>query len=183
MQAASFLRSKWIQMILIGVAVVLLSQTAYRFYLLLGPRQAHYTLAPSQSLQHEHFGGITLGQSIKKIKNVLPSPTIMRKQDNDNYHYYNVDNGAIVATKAGSEAIVRIMIAANAGSSRTTTKGIGIDSKADEIKTAYGEPSYRRSEQGATIFGYLDKEAMIALEFWLFDERVTMIRLDLAEMA
>lgn len=168
---------------MIAAAVSLLSFAAYQVYLFLGPRQAYYTLASSQSLQHEQLGGINLGQSIQNIRNLLPTPTLMRRQDNDKYQYFNVDDGIIVATQAGSDIIVRIMIAANAGPSRTTICGIGINSTEDELKTAYGEPSYRRSEQGASIFGYLDKTAKQTLEFWMFDKRVTLIRLDMAEMA
>ncbi|NEW09409.1 hypothetical protein GK047_26045 [Paenibacillus sp. SYP-B3998] len=175
---ASLLRSKKVHILMILLAASLLIFTAYRIYLFLGPRQAHYTLAQSRSLAYERLGGIGLGQSIKHLT-LPPTP----KLNQGNFDYYNVDKGTFVATPRDKDIIVRIILSANADPARQTTRGIGVDSTEYELTTIYGAPCYRRNEQGASIFGYLDKRANQTLEFWLFDKRVSLIRLDMADMS
>ncbi|MEW9701916.1 hypothetical protein [Paenibacillus sp. SI8] len=178
MQLAGLLRNKKLRIILIIAALFLLISTAYHLYLLLGPRQAHYPLALSQSLARERVGGIMLGQSIKSI---MPPPTL--RPDKVIYDYYDAGKGIIVVTPHGKDVIIRIILSANADPARTTARGIGINGSLDQITKLYGNSCYRRNEQGATILGFIDKTAMQTLEFWLFDDRVTMIRLDLADMS
>ena len=59
-----------------------------------------------------------------------------------------------------------------------TAKGIKIGDKKNDILQAYKENYYFRTEQGADIIGYVDKESKISIEFWLFDNKVIFYRLD-----
>lgn len=163
----------------IAVAVVvllLIFYLVYEFYLLHGPRQAHYHRAGSISLAGEKLGGLELLQDISRLNRGL-SPDMQTEQ----YEYYSLSSGLAVAVRIGEGRIVRITSTLEDVQVKTS-RGIGAGDTRTEVLQAYGEAFYKREEQGALIIGYIDKTLHYTLEFWFHDEQVQQIRYDLDEM-
>lgn len=145
-------------------------------YLNFGPRQANYYFTKSTSLAGETIGGYSLNQDITGLS---LSPSL--DHNHEKYLYYSVPNGPSIITPRGDTKIIRIWAMNSEGQSKTS-KGIKIGSLCEEAVLAYGSHYYRRSEQGVNVIGYIDKTLDHTLEFWLYEDKVTAIRLDFAEM-
>ena len=63
-----------------------------------------------------------------------------------------------------------------------TVKGIKIGDNKEDVIKAYGKNHYFRSEQGANIIGFVDKERNTSIEFWLFNDKVEFYKLDIKSM-
>ncbi|WP_409344436.1 hypothetical protein [Paenibacillus sp. MBLB4367] len=159
--------------VLFAAVIAIFVHEAHSIYLEIGPRQNLYNKAADTALTGERIGGLVLLQSVRTI-----TPALLLQQGHDDYDYYNGANGLTIATGRGSEGIVRIAAARE----NRTAKGIGIGSKREDVIAAYGKGYYKRSEQGASVIGYVDKTAGQTLEFWLLEGKVAMIRLDSADM-
>ncbi|AFC28231.1 hypothetical protein PM3016_1301 [Paenibacillus mucilaginosus 3016] len=58
----------------------------------------------------------------------------------------------------------------------------GIGDPAAKAVAVYGDRCYRRTEQGALVIGYIDKQNHTTLEFWLDGATVSRIRPDSDEL-
>lgn len=161
-----------------GVIIVLIltSYIIYQFYFEFGSRQLHFKWVDSTSLSKEKIGEYHLFQSIKTI-----TPQPIPENNNDLYDYYTVGSGVEIATKKHDDKVIRIIINKDAKELKTA-KGIGIGDSKKEVISLYGTSFYERIEQGLYIIGYVDKNLHQTLEFWFFDDKVNMIRLDIDEM-
>ncbi|AGN70590.1 hypothetical protein B2K_38665 [Paenibacillus mucilaginosus K02] len=59
---------------------------------------------------------------------------------------------------------------------------IGIGDPAAKAVAAYGDRCYRRTEQGALVIRYIDKQNHTTLEFWLDGATVSRVRPDSDEL-
>ncbi len=147
-----------------------------QFYLKFGPRQANYLWVKHTSLSEEKIGLYSIGQDINSIQ---PKPEI--KNNHDFYDYYSPRNGPSIATSKNDDKILRLWYA-DRKQELYTTKGISIGDSKEEVVLAYGHSFYKRKEQGLSIIGYVDKKLNHTLEFWFFEDKVDIIRLDLSSM-
>ena len=53
-----------------------------------------------------------------------------------------------------------------------TSKGVSKESSKKDVIKAYGENIYERTDSGASIIGYFDKENKINIEFGMSNDRV-----------
>ena len=90
------------------------------------------------------------------------------------YDYFELKKGIEIAVNEKSE-ITRFIIT---DSNLETVKGIKIGDNKEDVIKAYGKNHYFRSEQGANIIGYVDKGRDTSIEFWLYENKVIMYRLD-----
>lgn len=153
-------------LIFLSVCVI---YAVYHIYLYNAPRQTHYSRVSSIDLEQENLEGIQLQQSIRSI-----SPSPVPNNDIELYQYYTLDNEMTVATKRGDDEIILISVYSNPA--MRTVKGIATDSTQEDVLNAYGPSFYKRGEQGAVILGYVDKINHQSLEFWLYHNKVNMIR-------
>ena len=94
------------------------------------------------------------------------------------YEYFELKNGIEVAVNKQGK-ITRFIITDNIFE---TVKGIKIGDNKDVVIKAYGKNHYSRSEQGASIIGYVDKKRDITIEFWLYNDKVEFYKLDIKSM-
>ncbi|MEI2471466.1 hypothetical protein V8V75_18155 [Peribacillus frigoritolerans] len=92
------------------------------------------------------------------------------------YFYRNVTNYDYFELKKGIE--IAVNETGNITRFIETIKGIKIGDKKEDVIKVYGKNYYLRSEQGANIIGYVDKKRYTSIEFWLFDGKVDMYKLD-----
>lgn len=159
-------------LVIIFIALVL----AYG-YLNFGPRQANYWLTKSTPLVEETIGSYSLGQNIKDIN---LSPATITKVDED-YDNYSIPSGLTITTLRRDNKIIRIWDM-NSDGRQETSKGIHRGSSQNDVIAVYGKNYYHRSEQGVNIVGYIDKKKQQTLEFWIYENNVTAVRLDIASM-
>lgn len=147
-------------------------------YLNFGPRQANYWLTKSTPLVEETIGSYSLDQNIKDIN---PSPATITEVDHEDYDHYSIPSGLTITTLRRDNKIIRIWDMTSDGRLETS-KGIHRGSSQNDVIAAYGKNYYQRSEQGVNIVGYIDKNKQQTLEFWLYENNVTAVRLDIASM-
>lgn len=123
----------------------------------------------NESLASESIGGFSLRQAfttgqLKELKRIK------------GLSYYKLENGIIIAL-TNEKLIEKIELTIDSDGDLSTQKGLKINNSNTIVKKVYGNPTYKKMEQGAKIFGYHDKSHSTALEFWFVDEKVNMIRL------
>lgn len=156
-------------MFVLIVLTVSLIYVIYPIYLYNAPKQTHYKRVSSINLEQEVLGGIHLLQSIDSI---TPKPIPIN--DIEGYQYYSLEKETLVATMPGDDKI--ILVSVYSDHTMSTAEGINVDSTLEDVVAAYGTSYYKRGEQGAEIIGYGDKISHRILEFWLYDNKVNMIR-------
>jgi predicted transcriptional regulator with HTH domain len=144
----------------------------------IGPRSLHYYITRSTPLPFEGIGGIKLGTILDEAAPIHGKT--QTKDETDTFIYYEYDSGVEVAALKSTKEIVRIRIEGQ--DNQTTGKGIALGAGLREVKKRYGKNYYKRSEQGADIIGYIDKRNKTTLEFWLYENKVTLIRYDVKTM-
>ena len=139
------------------------------------PRSYHHVITSSTNLGKENVDGLSLNDDFysEKVLEKYGKKT-EQSRDVENYDYFELTNGIEVAVN--KEGKISRFIVTN--SNLETAKGIKIGDKKNDILQAYRENYYFRTEQGADIIGYVDKERKISIEFWLFDDKVNFYRLD-----
>lgn len=157
--------------------IMIAGYIGYSFYLANGPRQSHYLGVRSISLDEERIGAIRLLQPITSV-----TPLSNAEVEHEQYDYYDAGRGVKVAAEKDSDTIIRIILSEEAPPDLTTIRGAGIHDSKQRLISLYGPSYYERSEQGAAIIGYVDKDLNQSLEFWLQDDKVSMIRLDRGDM-
>jgi hypothetical protein len=129
-------------------------------------------------LPFEEIGGVKLGTILDEAAPIHGQTKI--RNETDSFIYYEYDSGIEVAAFKATKEIVRIRI--DGQDKQTTGKGISLGASPRELKKRYGKNYYKRSEQGADIIGYIDKRNKTTLEFWLYENKVTLIRYDVKSM-
>lgn len=139
----------------------------------------HVALGKSTNLSYENIDGMNLGDNVSDEK-IISKYGVIEKESIKvvGYHYYLLSEGIEIATDL-KKNITRFILTDNRFK---TSKGIKVGDQKDQIIEVYGKKYYERSEQGAQIIGYIDKKNDITLEFWLFDDKVNMYRLDKSSM-
>ncbi|MDI2586243.1 hypothetical protein OR571_03640 [Psychrobacillus sp. NEAU-3TGS] len=139
------------------------------------PRSYHHAFTKTTDLSKENINGIFLNNDFysQEITQEYGKKTEQSRNVTD-YDYYELNRGIEVAVNKTGK-ISRFIIT---DSNLKTAKGIKIGNEKKDIIKEYGENYYFRTEQGANIIGYLDKKRKISLEFWLFDGKVNLYKLD-----
>jgi hypothetical protein len=107
---------------------------------------------------------------------------IAKKMDNALFDYYKLSNGLVIATNE-SRQIIRIQIDDKSAAGMKTSKGIGLGSSVDEVVKIYGENYYKRMDDiGVPVIGYIDRKRKVKLEFFYYQDKITMIRYDISSM-
>ncbi|WP_129691035.1 DUF1131 family protein [Gottfriedia acidiceleris] len=155
----------------IGIILLLTALTLDQIF----PRSYHHLITSSTNLANENVDGLFVNDDFysKKISEKYGEKT-EQSRDVENYDYFKLNNGIEVAVNNKGK-ITRFIVT---DSNLKTAKGIKIGDEKKAIVQAYGENDYFRTEQGADIIGYVDKKRNISLEFWLFDNKINMFRLD-----
>ncbi|MUT68325.1 hypothetical protein [Paenibacillus sp. NEAU-GSW1] len=169
-----------IKKVLLYTLVILLigfgTYLAFKVYVNLGPRNAHYLTVKTTHLDQESIGNLSLNQSINDLK-----PTPNADKNNSLFEYYTWENETKFATNFNDDKIIRIIVYKS--SSFSTSKGIQVGDSKEKIIHAYGNNFYKRVEQGFDIMGYVDKNLNRTIEFWLTnDNNIYSIRLDKGSM-
>ncbi|MDY7224556.1 hypothetical protein [Halalkalibacterium halodurans] len=89
---------------------------------------------------------------------------------------YTYEDGLQVRVNQGNE-VIRIWVQ-SPGENYKTEKNIIIGDRVSKIMEQYGDHDYLRSEQGSTIYGYIDRKLNYRLEFWTNDDIIYTIRFD-----
>lgn len=141
------------------------------------PRSYHYTFTKTTDLGKENIEGLFLNDDFysDEITKKYGKKT-EQSSKNIYYDYFELKKGIEVAVnKTGTGEISRFIIN---DINLKTAQGIKIGDKKDDVIKAYGKNYYFRPEQGTDIIGYVDKKIDISIEFWLYDNKVIMYRLD-----
>ena len=119
------------------------------------PRSYHHLITSSTNLGKENVDGLSLNDDFYSEK-ISEKYGKMAEQSRDveNYDYFELTNGIEVAVNKEGK-ITRFIVT---DSNLETAKGIKIGDKKNDILQAYRENYYFRTEQGADIIGYVDKE-------------------------
>lgn len=160
----------------IAVILSLLFILCIRFDI--GPRSLHYYITRSTPISSEEIDGIQLRTNLSEVAPVHGQAKATK--ETDQYVYYEFDSGIEAAALKTNHDIVRISI--DGKGKQKTGKGISIGDSTRDVKARYGKNCYKRSEQGAEIIGYIDKNKKVTLEFWLNSNKVSLIRYDLKTM-
>jgi len=139
------------------------------------PRSYHHLITNRTNLGSENVDGLSVNDdfSSEKISEKYGEKT-EQSRDVENYDYFQLSNGIEVAVNNNGK-ITRFIVT---DSHLTTSKGIKIGDDKKTIIQSYGEHYYFRSEQGSDIIGYVDKKRNKSIEFWLYDNKVHLFRLD-----
>jgi hypothetical protein len=78
--------------------------------------------------------------------------------------------------------IIRIIVNDNHDKKLVTQNGIKLGDISEKVVKLYGKNYYKRQEQGTDILGYIDKKNQTTLEFWCVENKIQMIRLDIASI-
>ena len=169
-------RFKVMIIILVLISCFILSTTAF------SQRSRSFIFTKTTYLNEENIGGLQLYDNIDSKEFVKKYGMNTPKLDNDLFDYYKLSNGLTIATNKNRQ-IIRIAIDDSPGNSIKTSKNIGIGSSVDEIIKVYGNKYYKRmSDIGVSVIGYVDKDRKINLEFFNYQNTVTMIRYDINSM-
>ncbi|AFS79701.1 hypothetical protein Curi_c27080 [Gottschalkia acidurici 9a] len=138
-------------------------------------RGTHHILAESTDLSEENIEDLRLHDNIRSSKIISKYGDKMKEsRDVVDYNYFNLRKGIEVAVNSEDE-ILRVIATDD---ELKTSKGIKIGNNDTDIRSAYGNDSYYRREQGMDIIGYIDKEKSCSIEFWMVDNKVELIRFD-----
>lgn len=138
-------------------------------------RSFHQAFASSTNLNDENIERLKLFDNIqsKKIVSVYGIQTV-QSRNVTGYKYFQLRKGVEVAVNNKGH-ILRFIVTDDI---LETAKGIKLGDKGANIKDKYGNDYYFRREQGTDIVGYVDKTRNISIEFWMYDDKVVLIRLD-----
>ncbi|ATP40767.1 hypothetical protein CSE16_12300 [Solibacillus sp. R5-41] len=138
-------------------------------------RSYHHIFTKTSDLSKENIEGLFLNDDFysEDITKRYGEKT-ERSRNVTNYDYFELKKGIEIAVNETGN-ITRFIIT---NSSLETIKGIKIGDKKEDVIQAYGENCYFRSEQGADIIGYVDKKSDTSIEFWLFDGKIVIYKLD-----
>ena len=143
------------------------------------PRSYHHTFTKTTDLSKENIEGLFLNDNFNReeiTKNY--GKKTEQSRNVTGYDYFELKKGIeIVVNEKGN--IKRFIITDN---NLETVKGIKIGDNKEDVIKAYGKNHYFRSEQGADIIGYVDKERNTSIEFWLFNDKVEFYKLDIKSM-
>ena len=163
--------------IIFSVIVMALLLSAFSFNHTF-PRSYHHTFTKTTDLSKENIEGLLLKDDFnsEEITKNYGKKT-EQSRNVTGYDYFELKKGIEIAVnKQGT--ITRFIIDSNL----ETVKGIKIGDNKEAVIKAYGKNHYFRSEQGADIIGYVDKERDISIEFWLFNDKVEFYKLDIKSM-
>lgn len=155
----------------IGIILLLSTYTLDQTF----PRSYHHLITSSTDLGNENVDDLSVNDDFysKKISEKYGEKT-EQSRDVENYDYFELSNGIEVAVN-NKDKITRFIVT---DSNLKTAKGIKIGDEKNAIVKAYGDNYYFRTEQGSDIIGYVDKKRNLSLEFWLYDNKVILFRLD-----
>ena len=135
-------------------------------------RMEFYDRALSVNLSDEKIKSISINSSENKVKAVFGKPDLIDKIEKPKSTYYiygkNETNYDIDFLFVNGE-VKRYFISSGKYS---TSKGISEGSSKKDVIKAYGENFYERTDSGATIIGYFDKENKINIEFGMSNDKV-----------
>jgi len=142
------------------------------------PRSYHHTFTKTTDLSKENIEGLLLKDDFnsEEITKNYGKKT-EQSRNVTGYDYFGLKKGIEIAVNEQG-TITRFIIDSNL----ETVKGIKIGDNKKAVIKAYGKNHYFRSEQGADIIGYVDKERDISIEFWLFNDKVEFYKLDIKSM-
>ena len=131
-----------------------------------------YDSTLSINLSDEKMKSISINSSENDVEAVFGKPDFIDKIEKPKSTYYiygkNETNYDIDFLFVNGE-VKRYFI--SSGKYRTS-KGISEGSSKKDVIKAYGENSYERTDSGATIIGYFDKENKINIEFGMSNDKV-----------
>ena len=143
------------------------------------PRSYHHTFTKTTDLSKENIEGLFLNDDFnsEEITKKYGKKT-EQSRNVTGYDYFELKKGIEIAVNEKGK-ITRFIITDN---NLETVKGIKIGDNKEDVIQAYGKNHYFRSEQGADIIGFVDKERSTSIEFWLFHDKVEFYKLDIKSM-
>ena len=143
------------------------------------PRLYHHTFTKTTDLSKENIEGLFLNNDFnsEEITKKYGKKT-EQSRNVTGYDYFELKKGIEIAVNEKGK-ITRFIIT---DSNLETVKEIRVGNKKEDVIKAYGKNHYFRSEQGSDIIGYVDKKRGISIEFWLFDDKVELYKLDTKSM-
>lgn len=167
---------KIITIIFLIISYVLFS--AYQYF----QRSSKFIFTKTTILTGESIGGFRLYENIDDKEFTNKYMTNYQKIDNVLFDYYKLNNGLIIATNKNRQ-IIRIMINVKSDNSIKTSKGIGLGNSVDDVIKAYGENYYKRMDDiGIPVIGYVDQKRKVTIEFFNYQNKVTIIKYDISLM-
>jgi hypothetical protein len=168
---------KNITIIFIIISCALFS--AYEYF----QRSSKFIFTKTTNLTEESVGGVRLYENIDDKEFTNKYMANYQKIDNTTlFDYYKLSNGLTIATNKNRQ-IIRIIIYVKSDNSIKTSKGIGLGSSVDDVIKAYGENYYKRMDDiGVPVIGYVDQKRKVTIEFFNYENKVTMIRYDISSM-
>ena len=127
-------------------------------------------------LSQEQLNGIKLYQKLDSVdfKQQFGDPgSYLESLKTKQLTYYMLKKGLEVAVDI-EKRVTKVIIDSTNLESQTSRK-IMIGMSTDDVKKKYGENFTKRSEQGASILFYRDREINTVLEFWCNNDRVDRI--------
>lgn len=139
------------------------------------PRTCHQRITGHTDLHKENIHGFYLFDDIHSDRFIrFYGEQKHKSRDTESYIYYKLEEGLEIATnKRGG--IFRFIIDS---SGIPTEKGIEVGDSIAQVKKAYGDNFYKRTEQGVDIVGYVDQKTHQSIEFWYSHDRIMFYRLD-----
>ena len=118
-------------------------------------RSYHHTFTKTTDLSKENIEGLLLNDDFnsEEITEMYGKKT-EQSRNVTGYDYFELKKGIEIAVNKKGK-ITRFIIT---DSNLETVKGIKIGDNKEDIIKAYGKNHYFRSEQGADIIGYVDKQ-------------------------
>ncbi|ERI10035.1 hypothetical protein HMPREF0083_01876 [Aneurinibacillus aneurinilyticus ATCC 12856] len=164
------------------ILLVVISAYLFIFQWKLAPRPIYSLITNSIDLSKENISGLKLHQDINSPSFIKEYGKIQSLNDNNSYDYFNLKNGLVIATDKNSHMIIRIIVNDNHDKKLVTQNGIKLGDLSEKVVKLYGKNYYKRQEQGTDILGYIDKKNQTTLEFWCVENKIQMIRLDIASI-
>lgn len=138
-------------------------------------RSFHHTFAKSIDLSDEVVEELKLYDNVNSDKIIsLYGKQTKQSQDNTMNDYFELRNGFEVIVNSKGD-IIRFIAR---DKDLETAKGIKPGDSGIDVKNEYGSNYYYRREQGVEILGYVDKTRNTSIEFWMYDNKVVLFRLD-----
>ncbi|MFD2442500.1 hypothetical protein ACFSO7_00575 [Bacillus sp. CGMCC 1.16607] len=139
------------------------------------PRSYHHKFTKTTDLSKENIEGLFLNDKFNN-EEILQKygKRVEQSRNVTDYDYFDLKPGIEIAVNKTGE-ITRFIVS---NGNVETAEGLKIGDEKKDVIRAYGNNQYVRAEQGAEIIGYVDKKREISIEFWLFNDKVNLYKLD-----